>query len=151
MLNRVYNVSKIEYPLPAYDKSNEFKLFLFDTSLMKQMAGIDNRSILLKADYPFKGLLTENFVIQQLRGQYEVEPHFYSNKNSEIDFLLQYRTEIIPIEVKGGEDKSAPSFKKYIVKNQPMYALRFSKREYRKDGKITYMPLYLTRRIREVL
>lgn len=40
----------------------------------------------------------------------------FSDKNSEIDFVLQYGAEIIPIEVKGGEDKSAPSFKKYIAR-----------------------------------
>ena len=67
MLNRVYNVSKIEHPLPAFDKLNHFKLFVFDTGLLKHMAGIDNRAILLKTDYQFKGPLTENFVLQQLR------------------------------------------------------------------------------------
>ena len=75
------------------------------------MAGIDNSAILLKTDYQFKGPLTENYVLQQLRGQFEVEPRYYSDKNSEIDFVLQYGTEIIPVEAKGGEDKSAPSFK----------------------------------------
>jgi len=38
---------------------------------------------------------------------------------------------------KDGEDKSAPSFKKYIKDRKPNYALRFSKRGYRKDGDIT--------------
>ena len=32
------------------------------------MAGVDNSAILLKADYQFKGPLTENYVLQQLRG-----------------------------------------------------------------------------------
>ena len=151
MLNRVYNVSKMEHPLSAFDKLDQFKLFMFDTGLLKHMAGIDNSAILLKTDYQFKGPLTENFVLQQLRGQFEVEPRYYSDKNSEIDFVLQYGTEIIPIEAKGGEDKSAPSFKKYITSNQPKYALRFSKRGYRKDGAFINIPLYLTGRIKELL
>ncbi len=151
MLNRVYNVSKMEHPLSAFDKLDQFKLFLFDTGLLKHMAGIDNSAILLKNDYQFKGPLTENFVLQQLRGQFEVEPRYYSEKNKEIDFVLQYGTEIIPVEAKGGEDKSAPSFKKYITEHHPMYALRYSKRGYRKDGYITNMPLYLVRKTRELL
>lgn len=151
MLNRVYNVSKTEHPLSAFDKTDQFKLFLFDTGLLKHMAGIDNSAILLKTDYQFKGPLTENYVLQQLRGQFAVEPRYYSDKNSEIDFVLQNGTEIIPVEAKGGEDKSAPSFKRYIADNQPKHALRFSKRGYRKDGAITNMPLYLARKAKELL
>lgn len=64
-----------------------------------------------------KGPLTENYVLQQLKGQFEVEPRYFSDKNGEIDFVIQYGTEIIPVETKGGEDKSAPSFKRYIAKN----------------------------------
>lgn len=151
MLNRVYNVSKLEHPLSAFEKLDQFKLFVFDTGLLKYMAGIDNSAILLKSDYQFKGPLTENFVLQQLCGQYEVAPHYYSERSGEIDFVIQYGTTIIPVEAKGGEDKSAPTFKKYVSEHQPEYAVHFSKRGYRKDGYITNMPLYLARKMRELL
>ena len=62
MLNRIYNVSKLEHHLAAFDKLEQFKLFIFDTGLLKQMAGINNSAILLENDYQFKGPLTENFV-----------------------------------------------------------------------------------------
>lgn len=151
MLNRVFNVSKAEHPLSAFDRQGQFKLFMFDTGLLKAMAGIDNSAILLKSDYQFKGPLTENYVLQQLRGRFDVEPRYFSDNNSEIDFLIQNGIEIIPVEVKGGEDKSAPSFKKYINKYSPKHALRFSKRGYRTDGNITNVPLYLAGKIRELL
>lgn len=151
MLNRVYNVSKIEHPLSAFDKLDQFKLFVFDTGLLKHMAGIGNSAILLKTDYQFKGPLTENYVLQQLRGQFAVEPRYYADRASEIDFVLQNGTEIIPVEAKGGEDKSAPSFKRYIAEHHPAHALRFSQRGYRKDGEITNIPLYLAGKTRELL
>lgn len=151
MLNRVYNVSKIEHPLAAFDKLDQFKLFVFDTGLLKHMAGIDNSAILLKSDYQFKGALTENFVLQQLKGRFLVEPRYYSSKNSELDFVIQRGAEIIPVEVKGGEDKSAPSFKRYVSENQPAHAVRFSKRGYRRDGAIINLPLYLARKTAELL
>ena len=151
MLNKVNNVSKMEHPLSAFDKLDQFKLFVFDTGLLKQMAGIDNSAILLKTDYQFKGALTENYVLQQLREQFDVEPRYFSDKTGEIDFVIQYGTDIIPIEVKAGEDKSAPSFKRYVADNKPKYALRFSKRGYRKDGGIINIPLYLVGKIREIL
>lgn len=151
MLNRVYNVSKMEHPLSAFDKLDQFKLFLFDTGLLKHMAGIDNAAILLKNDYQFKGPLIENYVLQQLRGQFDVRPRYYSDKNSEIDFVLQNGMEIIPVEAKGGEDKSAPSFKKYVAVHHPEHAFRFSRRNYRKDGDFTNLPLYLARKTRDLL
>ena len=151
MLNRIYNVSKMEHPLSAFDKLEQFKLFVFDTGLLKHMAGIDNSAILLKADYQFKGPLTENYVLQQLRGQFQIDPRYYSDKNSEIDFVIQSGMEIIPVEAKGGEDKSALSFKKYIAEHKPEHALRFSKRGYRKDGYITNIPLYLARKTKDLL
>lgn len=151
MLNRVYNVSKMEHPLSAFDKLDQFKLFVFDTGLLKHMAGIDNSAILLKSSYQFKGALTENYILQQLQGQFEIAPRYYSDKNSEIDFVLQNGTDIIPVEAKAGEDKSAPSFKRYVAENHPAAALRFSKRGYRKDGDITNLPLYLVCKTRDLL
>ena len=151
MLNRIYNVSKLEHPLSAFDKLDQFKLFLFDTGLLKQMAGIDNSAILLKSTYQFKGPLTENYVLQQLRGQFDVMPRYFSSRNGEIDFVLQCGMDIIPVETKGGEDKSAPTLKKYVADNHPQYAVRFSKMGYRKDGNITNIPLYLVGKTKELL
>ena len=151
ILCKVCNVSKMEHPLSAFDRLDCFKLFVFDTGLLKHMAGLDNSAILLKNDYQFKGPLTENYVLQQLRGQFNVEPRYYADKNSEIDFVLQSGTEIIPIEVKSGEDKSAPSFKHYVSAKQPAYAIRFSQRNYLKNGLITNIPLYLAGKTRKLL
>lgn len=49
------------------------------------------------------------------------------------------------------EAKSAPSFKRYIAEHEPKYAVRFSKRGYRKDGYISNIPLYLARKTKELL
>lgn len=121
MVNRIYNVSQPEHPLPVFDRLDAFKLFLMDTGLLKHMAGIDNSAILLKADYQFKGALTENYVLQQLKGQFSVEPRYYSTPREEIDFIVQHGME----------------------KRNPTHAVRLSKREYRKDSAITNIPLYL--------
>ena len=105
----------------------------------------------LKSDYQFKGPLTENYVLQQLRGQFEVEPRYYSDKSGEIDFVLQSGMEIIPVEVKGGDDKSAPTFKRYVADHKPKHAFRFSKRGYRKDGDFTNLPIYLAQKTKELI
>lgn len=151
MLNRIYNVSKPEHPLSAFDQLSHFKLFVFDTGLLKHMAGIDNSAILLKADYQFKGPLTENYILQQLKGLFDIEPRYYANKKIEIDFLIQNGIDIIPIEAKGGESKSAVSLKTFIRERNPVNAIRYSKMGYVKNGKITNIPLYLVCETKELI
>lgn len=151
ILNRVYNLSKIDYPLSVYAKLDSFKLFVFDTGLLKCMANIDNSSILLKSDYQFKGPLTENYVLQQLKSTYGSDLYYFSNKNSELDFIMQNKTSINIIEVKVGEDKSSPSFKKCINENNELQGIRYSRRNYIKNGKIINIPLYLVNKTIELI
>lgn len=151
LVNRVYNISKPEHPLKAYDQLQHFKLFLFDTGLLKTMAGIDNSAILLGEAFQFKGPLTENYVLQELQGKLDISPRYYSEGRTEIDFVLQIGSSIIPVEVKAGEDKSAPSFKNYIAAHHPSAAVRFSRRAYRTDGNITNIPLYLAEKTAQLL
>lgn len=89
--------------------------------------------------------------MQQLKGQFSLEPRYFSHKRGEIDFVVQHGTEIIPIEVKGREDKSAPSFKHYAAEHSPEHALRFSRRGYVTNEGITNLPLYLAPKTRELL
>lgn len=143
MINRLYGLSKVEHPLNAFKKLDSFKLFLFDTGLLKQMAGLDNSVILLQENYQFKGPLTENYVLQQLIASFSVNPHYYSNKHSELDFIVELKGYTIPIEVKGGTDKSSISFKRYINEIDPKIAIRYSRMGFKIDGKIMNIPLYL--------
>ena len=76
---------------------------------------------------------------------------YYSVKNSKIDFVIQKGTEIIPVEVKAGEDKSAPAFKKYIDTRNPEHAIRFSQRGYLKNDNITNIPLYLVGKLNDLI
>ena len=151
IVNRIFNLSKVEHPLPAFDILNSFKLFIFDTGLLKNMAGIDNRTILLESDFQFKGQLAENYVLQQLRGIFDVEPRYFADKKGELDFIIQKNGEIIPIEVKSGENKNAATFKNFINKNNPDHAIRFSRMNYIQNGKITNIPLYFASKINDLI
>ena len=151
IVNRIFNLSKVEHPLPAFDILKSFKLFMFDTGLLKNMAGIDNRTILLESDFQFKGQLAENYVLQQLRGIFDVEPRYFADKKGELDFIIQKNGEIIPIEVKSGENKNAATFKNFINKNNPDHAIRFSRMNYIQNGKITNIPLYFASKINSLI
>ncbi|MDR0853458.1 MAG: AAA family ATPase, partial [Clostridiales Family XIII bacterium] len=117
---RILNVSKNEYPLKAYEMLNYFKLFLLDVGLIKHIARLTNKSILLSEAFQFKGQLTENYVLEQLLPLIDYSPNFYAYaQDREIDFILQRGETIIPLEVKSGGNKNAISFKSYIKKYNP--------------------------------
>lgn len=152
MVIRINNVSKAEHPLNAFDELNHFKLFLFDVGLLKCMSGISNEAILLKSDYQFKGALTENYCLQQLRDVFDTLPKYYvQGQNSEIDFLLQNGMDIIPVEVKAGESTHARSLKRYIADKTPKVALRYSGLGYKEQECIINIPLYLIGRTKDLL
>lgn len=148
---RILNIAKPEYPLKAYEMLNYFKLFLLDAGLIKHLAKLTNKSILLSDGFRFKGQLTENYVLEQLIPLLDNAPNFYTfAQDREIDFILQHGESIIPIEVKSGGTKKAVSFKTYIDKYKPETAVRFSTKEYLKNDAITNIPLYFAGKIFEL-
>ncbi|MCL1893288.1 MAG: AAA family ATPase [Holophagaceae bacterium] len=152
MVIRANNVCKPEHPLVAFDQPNHFKLFLFDVGLLKNMAGISNEAILLKSDYQFKGALTENYILQQIRDSFDVGPrYFVTSSYGEIDFLVQCGMDIVPIEVKGGEQTRAVSFKNYLNRYSPNKAIQFSKNKYSICQGYTNIPLYLAYMAKELM
>lgn len=152
MVLRIYNVGKPEHPLKAFEQLNHFKLFVFDVGLLKAMAGISNEAILIKSDYQFKGVLTENYVLQQIRGLFDSEPHYFApTSTSEIDLVIQNGMQIIPIEVKSGESVQSNSFKNFIKERVPEKAVRISKLSYKENGNFTNIPLYLAGKLNELI
>lgn len=152
MVVRIYNVTKPEHPLSAFQQLNHFKLFIFDVGLLKHMAGVSNEAVLLRADYQFKGPLTENYILQQVRELYDVEPKYYApTSTKEIDFVLQDGMDIIPVEVKAGESVHAESFKNYLKQYKPVKAIRYSKLGYEKNDSFTNIPLYMAGRTKDLI
>ena len=151
MLNRIYNVSKMEHPLSAFDKLDQFKLFLFDTGLLKHMAGIDNSAILLKADYQFKGRSrrTTSCSSSEDNLQWNHDTILTKTERS-TSFCSMGWTSFLSRQRAARKNPPRP-LSGHIAERHPKYAIRFSKRGYRKDGAITNIPLYLVRKTKELL
>lgn len=148
---RVYDVTKPEHPLKAFEDFSSFKLFFFDVGLLKYAAGVSNKDIILDTGFQFKGALTENYVLQQLIPQFDVKPHYYSpSQNYEIDFLLQNESDIIPVECKAGKNTVSASFKRYRNEQNPNFSIRFSELPYKKQEDIINVPLYLAGQIKKI-
>jgi len=145
LVNRLYRTKKNECPLSVFDDLSAFKLYVFDTGLLKSIANIPNEMITLDKAFQFKGALAENFVLQQLKTTQFNNPKYFTFDNRyEIDFLLQDQSgNIIPVEVKSGENVSSASLNSYNNKFKPNIRIRYSAHSYKKDGNIVNIPLYL--------
>ena len=146
---RIYDVTKPEHPIKTFEDFSSFKLFFFDVGLLKYSAGVSNRDIILDTGFQFKGPLTENYVLQQLIPQFDVNPHYYSPaQNYEVDFLVQNESDIIPVECKAGKNTLSASFKRYRKEQNPNLAIRFSELPYKKQEDLVNIPLYLANRVK---
>ena len=155
LIHKVQRINKPSLPLKAYMDLNAFKVFLLDIGLLIAMTDLDVKVILEgnKIFTEFKGALTEQYVLQQLISENGVMPYYYSAANSqgEIDFVVQGKTSVIPIEVKAEENLRAKSLKAFCDKYSPKFAVRTSMSDYRKQDWMTNIPLYNIDRIRDYL
>ena len=147
LIHKVYRIKKPDLPLSAYKDLAAFKIFMTDVGLLSAMSNLDARILLDKNDIfeEFKGALTEQYVLQQLIPYSdELTITYWSNESNtnEIDFVVQYENEVIPIEVKAATNLQAKSLKWYIEKYKPQKALRFSAADYKQNEVVIDYPLY---------
>ena len=118
-----------------------FKLFVFDVGLLGCMLNLP-----VNEDYGItKGYFAENFVAQELMSAGAQKLYSWSERNSQIEFLKDRGSKIIPLEVKAGIRTQAKSLQQYIQKYSPDDAIILSKKNTagKKDRVIKYVPLYM--------
>lgn len=143
----VIKVSRIEkpvMPINAYADYDSFKLFMLDIGLLNASANLPPQILLEKNNIltEFKGALTEQYVCQQLKLQYQLFYWTAEKATAEIDFVIQQEANIIPIEVKAEVNLKSKSMKVYRENFSPEIAIRTSMSMYEKRGGLIDMPLY---------
>lgn len=100
----VYNVDMPTMPLELAKKANLFKLFMNDVGLLACQYAEGIQLEILSGNMAVNfGSVFENFVAQELRAAgYEILYYFNSKKYGEVDFLIEHRGKVLPIEVKSG-------------------------------------------------
>ena len=104
MVNICLNTTSPQLPLKAYEKDNEFKVYMNDTGLLMALYGFTTKQALLnnKLKGAAKGGIYENLVAQMLI-QRGYSLHYYKpDDNSELEFVIEKDMEIAPVEVKAG-------------------------------------------------
>ena len=145
IVNKIFNVTKPDFPLNAYTDLSSFKLYMSDVGLLRRKANLDSRIVIEgnRLFEEFKGALTENFILDMLLFKFEDRPNYYVFDRHEIDFIIQYKNEIIPIEVKAGESVNNTSLTKFNEANKNKISIRFSTKNLDKSGKILNVPIFM--------
>ena len=154
LVNKINRIEKPVIPLAACEDRKSFKLYLTDTGLLRRLAGIPAESIIMDQDIfrEYRGRLAENYVQQQLAALGKKDLFYWTSGNTaEVDFIMQEKTAIVPIEVKSGSNVRARSMKVYREKYHPEAALRFSMQNLRMDNGLLNIPLYLLSRYAKLL
>ena len=146
LVHEVRRVKVPSLPLKAYEDLKAFKLYILDVGLLSCMVRLDQR-VLLEGNAlfkEFKGALTEQYVLEQLKTQKGIDAYYWTNDrgSAEVDFILDTGSEIIPVEVKAETNLKAKSLKVYVEKYKPTVSLRTSLADYKREDWLLNLPLW---------
>lgn len=150
-------VSNPELPLSGMADSTYFKVYMSDVGLLRRKSNVNYRTILHgdAAYIHFKGALTENYVITQLKCM-GIESYFWRTKaDAEIDFISDHEGVLLPIEVKSADNTKAKSLRLFCSRYHPEMAIKTSLKNVGDnisgDTHIWSIPLYVLFRLKEYI
>ena len=146
LVHKVHRATAPSLPLKAYEDLKAFKLFLADVGLLSCMTRL-RQDVLLNGNElfkEFKGALTEQYVLQQLKTTPYIETYYWTNERntSEIDFLLDTGHAVVPLEVKAEVNLQSKSLKAFAGKYHPGLSVRSSISDYKREDWLLNLPLY---------
>lgn len=149
LVHRLEMVSNPSLPLSFYADATFFKVYMSDVGLLRRKSGLSHQTILGESELynNFKGALTENYVLNELVALGK-HPYFWRSGNTaELDFLLEDRDRVIPVEAKAEIRTKAKSYQQFCKRFSPSMGFRFSMKnvgENLTEKTRTYsLPLYL--------
>ena len=130
MIHRIFSISKPGMPISAYEETDAFKVYACDCGLLRRLAHLPATVVTDPiANYTeFKGAMAENAVLQSVIPLLDNQKPYYwtSPGTAEVEFVIQWDDEIIPIEVKAEDNISGSSLSVYTKNYAPRYRMRFS-------------------------
>ncbi|RLD44061.1 MAG: ATPase [Bacteroidetes bacterium] len=149
----VYNVNTPKIPISGYADRSKFKIYLFDTGLMGALLKLPS-SIIVTPDKLFEdynGAFIENYTAIEFNANNINELFYWTSKSdAEVDFVIQDKDRIIPIEIKSGTSLNTKSIRSYANKYSPKSIIRSSPRNYEQRDNFYNLPLYWISRVLEL-
>lgn len=150
-------VNNPELPLSFNADASYFKVYLADVGLLCRRCGSNADSVLMESPFykNFKGALTENYVLTELINL-QLRPYFWRSGNTaELDFLFEYKNEIVPVEAKAEIHTRAKSYSLFCKKYQPKKGFKMSMKNMgtNSDGvtETISLPLYVLWNLRSYI
>lgn len=143
----VYCVQEPEIPLLLSKSTNLFKLFLSDVGLLASMYvdGLQLKILNRKKDINF-GAIYENVAAQELKTHGFELYYFNSKKQGELDFVIEYQGNVLPLEIKSGKAYTRHNALDNVLKDE-RYAIPqafvFCNENISTQEKVTYLPIYM--------
>lgn len=166
IVHKIHHTSGNGIPIGAEANLEKFKTILLDVGLTQAHLNLDFKTWVLEQEKAFinKGPIIEAFVGQEIlaySSPYKKSDLYYWQKDvrgssAEIDYLIQKKNHIIPIEVKAGDGKRLYSMQTFLnSKTHSPYGILFSTEDYFKRDSVYGFPLYaiapaLNEEIREI-
>ncbi|GJM06941.1 MAG: ATPase [marine bacterium B5-7] len=146
---KTVNVNTPKHPLKHYANKSFFKLYLLDVGLLSTLCDVDPTVFLQdqRLFTEYHGALVENYVAQALCANHSPALHYWTSQGrAEVDFIVQYKDSILPLEVKAGTNTQHRSLRTYHDKYQPSITTRVTALNLKRDDYITNLPLYMVSR-----
>ena len=157
LIHVVEKVDDAEIPLSVNAGNSYYKIYLCDVGLLSKRAGISYAAINNNLEQlgTFKGVLTENYVLMELISL-GYNPYYWRSGNiAELDFLIEDKGNVIPIEAKANLNTKAKSFLEFAKRFKPNTGFKFSLKNSGinevETTKTYSLPLFLVNRIKDVL
>lgn len=141
-------------PLLGFASDDTFKVYYSDVGIFNRIVNNDVRTILLDDMKIYKGIITENYVANQLKSSGIDLLYWQGSRDAEVDFLITTKEDgIIPIEVKADANTQSKSLNVYNELYSPKYMIRISTKDfgYNPNTKIKSIPLYATFLIKDLV
>jgi predicted AAA+ superfamily ATPase len=153
---KVNRTSEAKLPLAAYADREAFKIFMLDTGLLTAASGLDITTFYDPDPLvfrEFKGAITEQFVLQELKTLGAMPVCYWSREEgkNEVDFVVQWRNEIVPIEVKSGVRTKSKSLEIYRELFRPAHAIRTTLKNFGVSGGLYSIPLFMVASFADML
>lgn len=153
VIHPIYHTSAQGLPLGAEADLNKFKAIFLDIGIAQALLGLDLKEWFLNPPQAFinQSAIVEAFVGQEILAyahSFQKKSVFYWHKESrtsqaEVDYIIQIKDKIVPIEAKSGTTGRLKSLREYLnCHPQTDYMMRFSGHNYSQHDTLRTYPLY---------
>ena len=146
IIRRCYNSHITGLPLEGNAMDNVFKVYTADIGILVAMLGGTTRADILQGNLGgYKGAIFENLMADTLIKKGQKLYYFQKDSGLELDFLVRYKGECVPVEVKArtAQAKSLSTVRKYPEKYGVRHFIKFGDYNVGREGDLLTLPTYM--------